>query len=112
MLGLTREQLSDSVPNVVPLTIIIALTALFIAYNPWGWGDWFLITEIFGLHLVPLIVLGPVTYVLVKLVSESTDGESETAEQVKKWFAAESEASEEEREESEEKHDTGIPASR
>ncbi|MFH5798704.1 DUF6684 family protein [Haladaptatus sp. CMAA 1911] len=109
MLGLTREQLSDSVPNVVPLTIIVALTALFIAYNPWGWEDWFLITEIFGLHLVPLIVLGPVTYVLVKLVSESTDGESETANRVRKWFAADSE---EESEESEEKHDTGVPASR
>ena len=109
MLGLTREQLSDSVPNVVPLAIIVALTLLFIAYNPWGWEDWFLITEIFGLHLVPLIVLGPVTYVLVKLVSESADGESETADRVRKWFAADSEG---ESEESEEKQDTGVPASR
>lgn len=97
MFGLSREQLSDSVPNFVPLLIIIALTALFVVYNPWGWEEWFLIVEIFGLHLVPILTLGPVTYVFVKLVSESMDGESETADHIKTWFASDMEPDEEER---------------
>lgn len=107
MLGFDREQLSDSVPNVVPLFIILALTALFVVYNPWGWNDWFLITEIFGLHLVPILTLAPVTYVLVKLVSESADGESETAKRILTWFAEGSDADDgtpTEAEETEEEH--------
>jgi hypothetical protein len=95
MLGYTREQLSDSVPNFVPLAIITSLTILFVAYNPWGWSDWFLIVEIFGLHLVPIITLAPITYVFVKLISESSDGKSETANRIKSWFAMENDLDEE-----------------
>lgn len=89
MLGLDDEQLSDSVPNIVPLVIILILTLLFVAYNPWGWMDWFLILEIFGLHLVPILTLVPVTYVAVKVVTESSDGHSETADRIRSWFMLE-----------------------
>lgn len=86
MPGLDDEQLSDSVPNIVPLVIILFLTVLFVAYNPWGWKDWFLILEVFGLHLVPILTLVPVTYLAVKVVTESSDGRSETADQIRSWF--------------------------
>ncbi len=86
MFGLDDTQLIDSVPNGAPLAIIIVLTGLFVAYNPWGWTNWFLILEIFGLHLVPLLTLAPVTYLAVKFVTESSDGRSETADRIRSWF--------------------------
>lgn len=86
MLGLDHEQLSDSVSNIVPLVIILLLTLLFVAYNPWGWSNWFLIAEILGLHLVPFLVLVPVTLLLVTLINEASDGHSETAARIQSWF--------------------------
>lgn len=88
MLGLDNTQLSDSVPNLVPLVIIVILTLLFVAYNPWGWAEWFLILEIFGLHLVPILTLAPITYLAVRFVTESGSNgdQSETADRIRSWF--------------------------
>lgn len=86
LLGLDREELNDSLANVVPMAIIVLLTLLFVVYNPWGWREPLLIAIVFGLHLVPILALAPVTYLLVKLVSESEDGRSDTAGRVKAWF--------------------------
>lgn len=67
--------------------IIVTLTLLFVAYNPWGWAEWFLILEVFGLHLVPILTLAPVTYLAVKFVTESSsEGQSETANRIRSWF--------------------------
>lgn len=84
---LDREGVLDSVVNLVPLTIIALLTLLFVAYNPWGWQDRLLIAVVFGLHLVPIIVLAPVTYLVVRVIVEAGEGRSETAERVTTWFA-------------------------
>lgn len=81
-----REDLLESVVNVVPLMIIGLLTLLFVAYNPWGWQDHLLIAILFGLHLVPIITLAPVTYLAVRVVVEASDGRSETADRIKSWF--------------------------
>lgn len=87
-LSFDHDERLDSIANVVPLTIITLLTLLFLAYNPWGWRQWFLILEVFGLHAVPLLTLAPVTYILVKVVNESFEsGESETATSIRTWFS-------------------------
>lgn len=87
--GLDREELTDSIANVVPMAIIVLLTLLFVAYNPWGWREPLVIAIVFGLHLVPILALAPVTYLLVKLVNEAEDGRSDTAGRVKSLFEAE-----------------------
>lgn len=85
--GFDRELLLDGLSNGIPLAIIVLLTVLFVAYNPWGWQDTLLIAVVFGLHLVPILTLAPVTYLLVKVMSESSEGRSETAARLKSWFA-------------------------
>jgi hypothetical protein len=87
MLGLNREGVLDSVVNTVPLFIIVVLTALFVAYNPWGWNETGVIALVFGLHAVPILTLAPVTYLVVKIVVESEEGRSDTARRVRSWFA-------------------------
>lgn len=87
MLGLNREGVLDSVVNTVPLLIIVVLTALFVAYNPWGWSERGVIALVFGLHVVPILTLAPVTYLVVKIVAESEEGQSDTARRVRSWFA-------------------------
>lgn len=86
LFGLDREEQLDAVSNVVPLVIITLLTLLFVAYNPWGWRDTMLVAVVFGLHLVPIVTLAPVTYVLVRVVVESERGQSQTADRVRAWF--------------------------
>lgn len=86
LLGLDREELLDSAVSVVALSIIVLLTLLFVAYNPWGWRNPLLIAIVFGLHLVPILTLVPVTYLLVKVVSEASEGRSETATTVTSWI--------------------------
>lgn len=88
LLGLNREERIDSLVAVVPMSIIVLLTALFVVYNPWGWNDPLVIAVVFGLHLVPIITLAPVVYVLVRVIVESLDGESETAAKLRSWFAS------------------------
>lgn len=80
--GIDRQELLDSAVNAVPLVIITLLTLLFVAHNPWGWQELLLIVEVFGLHLVPILTLAPVTYLLVKVVNESSEGRSETAARI------------------------------
>lgn len=86
MFDYDRQRVLDSVVNVVPLGIIVVLTGLFVVYNPWGWQDHFLISIVFGLHLVPLLTLAPVTYLAVRVVDEAADGESGTADRIRNWF--------------------------
>ncbi|RRJ31499.1 DUF6684 family protein [Halocatena pleomorpha] len=86
MFGFDDTRLVDSVPNGAPLLIILVLTGLFIAYNPWGWENWFLILEIFGLHLVPILTLAPITYLVFTFLTESSDGHSETADRIQSRF--------------------------
>lgn len=85
--GLDREGLLDGASNAVPLAIITLLTLLFVAYNPWGWHDTLVIVEVFGLHLVPILTLVPVTYLAVKVVNESSEGRSETADRIRSGLA-------------------------
>lgn len=86
-LGLDRDGILDSVVTVISLIIIVVLTLLFVAYNPWGWEDWLVTLEVFGLHLVPILTLVPVTYLLIKLLREAEEGRSDTADRIKSWFA-------------------------
>lgn len=87
LFGLDREELLDSLVAVVPISIIVALTLLFVAYNPWGWGDPLVIAVVFGLHIVPIVTLAPVMYLLVRVLVEATRGQSQTADRVRTWFA-------------------------
>ncbi|MBX0296742.1 DUF6684 family protein [Haloarcula nitratireducens] len=87
VLGLDREGLFDSLAGVVPISIIVLLTLLFVVYNPWGWEEPLLIAIVFGLHFVPILTLAPVTYLLVRVLRESNNGKSETTEKVRAWFA-------------------------
>lgn len=87
VLGLDEEGWLDSVTAVVPLSIVVLLTLLFVAYNPWGWEEPLLIAIVFGLHLVPIVALAPVVYLLIRVVVESSRGESETATRIRDWFA-------------------------
>jgi uncharacterized membrane protein len=86
--GLDREGLLDSVVNVVPLAMIVLLTLLFVAYNPWGWRETGVVVIVFGLHLIPILTLVPVTYLFVKVVREAGEGRSNTADRVKSWFVS------------------------
>lgn len=88
LLGLDREELLDSAVSAVALSIIVLLTLLFVAYNPWGWRNPLLIAIVFGLHLVPIVTLVPVTYLLVKVLVEASEGRSETAAWITSWIAA------------------------
>ena len=87
LFGLDREELLDSAVSAVALSIIVLLTLLFVAYNPWGWQDPLLIAIVFGLHLIPILTLVPVTYLLVKVLAEASEGRSETAARVTSWIA-------------------------
>lgn len=87
-LDVDREELLDSLVNVVPLAIIVALTVLFVAVNPWGWADADVIALVVGLHVIPIVTLLPVTYLAVKVVGEAArDGHSPTAARIRDWFA-------------------------
>lgn len=86
--GFNRDELLDSLVAVVPISIIVVLTLLFVAYNPWGWEELSLIAIVFGLHLVPIVTLAPIMFVLVRILVEAdSTGRSETARQLKAWFA-------------------------
>ena len=87
---LNREGWLDVSVNFVPLVIITLFVTVLLLYNPWGWEDLLVIAVTVGLHLVPILVLAPVSYLLVKVYVEADEhGTSETAARIVRWFAFE-----------------------
>ena len=74
-----RDLAIEGAVNATPLAIIVLLTLLFVAYNPWGWHDLLIVGLVGGLHAIPILTLAPVTYLVVRVVREAEDGRSQTA---------------------------------
>ena len=83
-----RDLAIEGAVNATPLAIIVLLTLLFVAYNPWGWDDLLVVGLVGGLHVIPIVTLAPVTYLIVRVVREAEDGRSRTAARVRSRFAA------------------------
>jgi len=82
-----RDLAIEGAVNATPLAIIVLLTLVFVAYNPWGWDDLLVVGLVGGLHAIPLLTLAPVTYLLVRVVREAEDGRSQTAARARSRFA-------------------------
>ena len=83
-----RDLAIEGAVNATPLAIIVLLTLLFVAYNPWGWDDLLVVGLVGGLHAIPIVTLAPVTYLVVRVVREAEDGRSQTAARVRSRFAS------------------------
>ena len=82
-----RDLAIEGAVNATPLAIIVLLTLVFVAYNPWGWDDLLVIGLVGGLHAIPIVTLAPVTYLVVRVVREAEDGRSQTAARARSRFA-------------------------
>ena len=60
-----RETLLDITVNVVPLFILGFFIALFLLTSPWGSQPFYEAISI-GLTLIPLVLLGLLTYIAAK----------------------------------------------
>ena len=81
-----RDLAIEGAVNATPLAIIVLLTLLFVAYNPWGWDDQLVVGLVGGLHVIPILTLAPVTYLVVRVVREAEDGRSQTAARARLRF--------------------------
>lgn len=67
---LSRETKLDIFVNVVPMVILLFFTALFFAYNPWGYDR--LIAPLSGfLVLFPFLVLAVITFLAGRAISRA-----------------------------------------
>lgn len=73
MLGFDRETTLDLVVNVIPLAIILFFMILFAVVQQWPFDPFlFVVTQ--GLLIVPLVLLGLLTYVAGRVISRDQAG--------------------------------------
>jgi ABC-type tungstate transport system substrate-binding protein len=60
-----RERFVDSTVNLIPIGIMAFFLVLFLLFNPFS-PSWFFTVLMVGLHLVPIVLLGLLTYVSLR----------------------------------------------
>lgn len=78
---LTRETLLDSTVNVIPMIIILFFALYLLVTSPWV-SDPFVMVVALGLHVVPFVLLGLLTWVAANVIqaAEVADGDPSTRE--------------------------------
>jgi len=71
--GLHRETLLDVSVNVIPMVIILFFTAYLLLTSPWA-SDPFVMAVAIGLHAIPFVLLGLLTWVSARVIQDAEFG--------------------------------------
>jgi hypothetical protein len=70
---LHRETLLDVTVNAIPMVIILFFTAYLLLTSPWV-SDPFVMVVAIGLHAVPFVLLGLLTWVAARVIQDAETG--------------------------------------